>query len=94
MRVCRRAPLVAWRWVLRWGLIVLGVLIVMLGLMLGPLPGPGGIPIIAVGLVLILRGSITAKKQFVRLHRRYPKFVGPIRRVLRWRWRRGPESSS
>jgi hypothetical protein len=78
---------------LRWGLIVLGVMIVLLGLLLGPLPGPGGIPIIALGLILILRGSITAKKHFVRLHRRYPRFVGPIRRVLRWRWRRGAATS-
>ncbi|MEM7443708.1 MAG: hypothetical protein AAF414_10310 [Pseudomonadota bacterium] len=93
-RACAGLPLRLWRWLLRWGLVILGVIIVCIGLILGPLPGPGGIPIIAVGLVLILRGSITAKKGFARLHRRYPRFLGPIRRMLRWRWKRSPETSS
>ena len=93
-RATGRLTQAIWRWLLRWGLVVLGGVIVLIGLALGPLPGPGGIPIVAVGLILILRGSLTAKKGFVRLHRRYPRFVGPIRRFLRWRWRRDPQTRS
>ena len=94
LQAASRAWAALWRWLLRWGLVVLGVLIVMFGLMLGPLPGPGGIPIVALGLILILRGSITARRGFARLHRRYPRYLGPVRRVLRWRLRRGSRPST
>ena len=34
----------------RWSLIVLGLLVIMVGMLVSPLPGPGGIPLIVVGL--------------------------------------------
>ena len=42
------------RAVRRWALMTGGLLVVLLGVLIAPLPGPGGVPVIAVGLMLIL----------------------------------------
>lgn len=62
---------------------VSGLLVVLLGILIAPLPGPGGIPVIALGLVLILRSSFWAKRQFIRAQYARPKYVYPFRRLLR-----------
>ncbi len=62
---------------------VSGILVVILGILIAPLPGPGGIPVIALGLVLILRSSFWAKRQFIRAQYARPKYVYPFRRLLR-----------
>ena len=64
-------------------LVLLGVLVVIGGIAVAPLPGPGGIPVIVVGLMLILRNSFKARRQFIRFQRAHPKMVFPIRRLLR-----------
>ncbi len=67
----------------RLALMGLGFAIMGLGLLIAPLPGPGGIPVTAVGLVLVLRNSWWAKRQFIRLQYARPKWVYPFRRLLR-----------
>ncbi|WP_235528647.1 MULTISPECIES: PGPGW domain-containing protein [unclassified Phenylobacterium] len=67
----------------RFGLVVVGSLIVLAGILIAPLPGPGGIPVIVVGLMVILRNSFKARRQFVRLHQAHPRVISPIRRLLR-----------
>lgn len=67
----------------RLGLVVLGLVIIVLGILIAPLPGPGGLPVIVVGLMIVLRNSFKARRQFVRLHRAYPKTLYPVRRLLR-----------
>ena len=67
----------------RFGLVVLGFLIILAGIAIAPLPGPGGIPVIVVGLMVILRNSFKARRQFVRLHHAHPRVISPIRRLLR-----------
>lgn len=67
----------------RFGLVLLGFAIIVFGLAIAPLPGPGGIPVIVVGLMVVLRNSFKARRQFVRLHRAHPKMLSPIRRLLR-----------
>ncbi|WP_041373079.1 PGPGW domain-containing protein [Phenylobacterium zucineum] len=67
----------------RWGLVLLGLAIVALGVLIAPLPGPGGIPVIVVGLMIVLRNSFYARRQFVKFQRAHPKMVFPIRRLLR-----------
>lgn len=67
----------------RWLLIALGLLIIAAGVVISPLPGPGGIPVIVLGLMLVLRNSFWARKQFIRVQRAHPKIVFPIRRLLR-----------
>lgn len=71
------------RRIMRSGMMVLGVLVVILGLLIAPLPGPGGIPVIALGLVLILRSSYAAKRLFIRAQHARPRYVYPFRRLLR-----------
>jgi hypothetical protein len=67
----------------RWTLLIVGALVVVLGIAISPLPGPGGIPVIVVGLMIVLRSSFTAKRQFVRFQHAHPRLVFPIRRLLR-----------
>ena len=57
--------------------------VIALGVLIAPLPGPGGIPVIALGLVLVLRNSWWAKRQFIRAQRARPKWVYPFRRLMR-----------
>jgi hypothetical protein len=67
----------------RAGMTLLGFAIIIAGILIAPLPGPGGIPVIVVGLMIVLKNSFKARRQFVRLHRAHPKMLSPIRRLLR-----------
>ncbi|WP_241004656.1 PGPGW domain-containing protein [Brevundimonas fontaquae] len=71
------------RVVKRWALMIGGLFVVLLGILIAPLPGPGGIPVIAVGLMLILKSSFWAKRQFIRAQYARPKWVYPFRRLMR-----------
>jgi hypothetical protein len=71
------------RWLKRSALMGAGLLVIVLGILIAPLPGPGGIPVIALGLVLVLRSSFWAKRQFIRAQYARPKYVYPFRRLLR-----------
>ncbi len=64
-------------------LLAVGWLIIVVGAILGVIPGPGGIPIVAVGAMIVLSQSRAARKQFIRLQKRFPKVMGSIRRVLK-----------
>lgn len=64
-------------------LLIVGWLLVLVGLAVGPLPGPGGIPLILLGATLVLAQSIWARRKFVRLQRRYPRWLDPVRRMLK-----------
>ena len=67
----------------RWLLLALGVLVMLVGLALAALPGHLGLPLLVVGLMIVLRNSIKARRQFVRMQRAHPKMVFPIRRLMR-----------
>ncbi len=67
----------------RWALMAGGLFVVLLGILIAPLPGPGGVPVIAVGLMLILKSSFWAKRQFIRAQYARPKWVYPFRRLRR-----------
>ena len=55
-------------------MIALGALLVLVvAPLVGLLPGPGGIFVVAAGLSLILRYSLWAKRHYVRFGRRWPK---------------------
>ncbi|CAN7213195.1 hypothetical protein LJR219_000677 [Phenylobacterium sp. LjRoot219] len=64
-------------------LLTLGGLVLLVGLILAPLPGHVGLPLLVVGLMIVLRNSFAAKRRFLRLQRRYPKLVFPVRRLMR-----------
>lgn len=67
----------------RFVLTVLGLLVVVVGVIAAPLPGPMGLPIVVVGLMIVLRNSFKARRRFVKIQRRHPKIVFPLRRLLR-----------
>jgi hypothetical protein len=69
--------------VVEWALFLLGVLLVLAGFVLAPIPGPGGIFLIAPGLALILKTSLWAKRHYVRFKRWQPKAGHLADRALR-----------
>jgi hypothetical protein len=80
LRVLRPEP---WRRVGRWLLIGLGYAMIGVGAVGAVLPGHLGAPVLAVGLVVALRSSFRARRQFVDLQHRHPKILFPVRRLLR-----------
>lgn len=68
---------------LRMALVTLGLLLIAGGALIAPLPGPMGLPLTVVGLMLVLRNSFKARKQFVRFQHAHPKLIFPLRRLLR-----------
>ncbi|MDB5458040.1 MAG: hypothetical protein JWP92_3625 [Caulobacter sp.] len=69
--------------IIRGLLVALGLLVVVAGVLIAPLPGPMGLPIVVIGLMIVLRNSFKARKRFVRFQHAHPKLVFPIRRLLR-----------
>jgi hypothetical protein len=70
----------------RWLLLALGGLLIVLGLAVEFLPLPlhmPGMAIIVVGLMLVLRNSFKARRQFVQIQHSHPRVVFPLRRLLR-----------
>ena len=59
--------------IVEWGLFALGIVLIILGIILAPVPGPGGIFLIAPGLALVLKTSMWAKRRYVRVKRWQPK---------------------
>ncbi|HET8534389.1 MAG TPA: PGPGW domain-containing protein [Sphingomicrobium sp.] len=59
-------------WV-EWGMFALGVLLIIAGIIIAPIPGPGGVFLIAPGVALILRTSMWAKRHYVKMKRWQPK---------------------
>ena len=64
-------------------LVTLGLILIVAGFLIAPLPGPLGVPLTVVGLMLVLRNSFRARKQFVRFQHAHPKLLFPLRRLLR-----------
>ncbi|MEI9963718.1 MAG: hypothetical protein WDM92_02475 [Caulobacteraceae bacterium] len=67
----------------RYALVGLGLLIMLAGVPLAVLPGHVGVLLMAIGLVIVLRNSFSARRHFIRAQRRHPKIVFPIRRLIR-----------
>lgn len=64
-------------------LIAMGWTIIAVGVLIAPLPGPLGLPVVLMGAAILLRNSVDARRGFVRLKRRYPALFGYIDRFLR-----------
>jgi hypothetical protein len=80
LRALRSSPS---RRVGRWLLIGLGYAMIAVGGVGALLPGHLGAPVLAVGLVVALRSSFRARRQFVEAQHRHPKILFPVRRLLR-----------
>jgi hypothetical protein len=72
-----------WRRLARAGLITIGWLLIFVGAIGAVLPGHLGLPVLLVGLIIVLRSSMNARRRFIGLQRRHPRIVFPIRRLLR-----------
>ena len=59
--------------IVEWALFGVGVLLIIGGLIIAPVPGPGGVFLIAPGIALILKTSMWAKRHYVRVKRWQPK---------------------
>jgi hypothetical protein len=70
--------------VVEWSLFVIGVLLLVVSPLVGVIPGPGGIIVAGIGLALILKTSLWAKRHYVRFKRWRPKLFG--RRLAPGRW--------
>jgi hypothetical protein len=72
--------------VARWLLLGLGGVFIAVGLAIEVLPLPlhmPGMAIIVIGLMMVLRNSFKARRQFVRIQQSHPNMVFPLRRLLR-----------
>ena len=67
----------------RMVVIAVGLVLIAGGLVLALLPGHLGLPLLVVGLILVLRNSVSARRRFIRLQRAHPKVVFPVRRLIR-----------
>ena len=56
-----------------WSIFVVGVVLVLLSPLAGIIPGPGGIFIFAIGLAMVLKTSMWAKRRYVHFKRWQPK---------------------
>ena len=61
----------------------LGWLLIAIAPLLGPIPGPGGIPLFAAGVAILVRNSTWAKRRYVLVKRRWPKLGRLTDRVMR-----------
>jgi hypothetical protein len=61
----------------QWTIFAIGVILIVISPLFGALPGPGGILIFGLGLGMVLKTSMWAKRHYVRFKRWQPK-------VARW----------
>ena len=52
--------------VVEWSIFVVGVILMLLSPLAGVIPGPGGIFVFAIGLAMVLKTSMWAKRHYVR----------------------------
>jgi len=56
-----------------WSLFTFGIALIIVGCIVAPLPGPGGVFFIVPGLALVLKTSMWAKRRYVKFKRWQPK---------------------
>ena len=59
--------------VVEWTIFAVGVILMILSPLAGAIPGPGGILVFALGLAMVLKTSMWAKRHYVRFKRKQPK---------------------
>jgi len=60
-----------------WAIFGFGVILLILAPIVGALPGPGGIIVAAIGLAMVLKTSMWARRRYVKFKRWQPK-VGHV----------------
>ena len=59
--------------VTEWSIFAIGVVLIILSPVAGVIPGPGGIFVFAIGLAMVLKTSMWAKRRYVKFKRWQPK---------------------
>ena len=59
--------------VVEWSLLALGIALLVFSPLVGAIPGPGGIVVAGIGLALVLKTSMWAKRRYVMFKRWKPK---------------------
>src|SRR5688572_21997722 len=59
--------------VVEWTIFGVGVILILLSPLAGVIPGPGGIFVFAIGLAMVLKTSMWAKRHYVKFKRWQPK---------------------
>ena len=59
--------------VTEWAIFAVGVVLLLLSPVVGALPGPGGIIVAGIGLAMVLKTSMWARRRYVRFKRWQPK---------------------
>ena len=59
--------------VVEWSIFVVGAILMILSPLAGIIPGPGGIFVFAIGLAMVLKTSMWAKRHYVRFKYWQPK---------------------
>jgi len=59
--------------VFEWTLFGIGVILLLISPLVGAIPGPGGVIVAGIGLALVLKTSMWAKRRYVRFKRWQPK---------------------
>ena len=59
--------------VVEWAIFALGVILLLLAPVVGALPGPGGVIVGGIGLALMLKTSMWARRHYVKFKRWQPK---------------------
>ena len=62
--------------VVEWAMFGIGVILLLLAPLVGAIPGPGGVIVAGIGLALVLKTSMWAKRHYVRFKRWQPKAGG------------------
>lgn len=64
-------------------MLAFGWLLVIGAPLLGPLPGPGPLVILPIGLAIILKHSLWAKKHYARLSKKHPEYGNWVNWAMR-----------
>lgn len=73
--------------------LTIGATLVVLGAIIAPLPGPGGLPVVLIGTVVLLRHSPRLRRRWVKARRRWPTAIGPLDALLRRSRRRNRQAA-
>jgi hypothetical protein len=71
--------------VVEWTMFVIGILLIICSMIVGPIPGPGGLLFAVPGLILVLKSSMWARRYYVKLKRWEDASAPKL-----WRWRITP----
>jgi hypothetical protein len=56
-----------------WSMFALGLVLLLISPLVGAIPGPGGVIVAGIGLALVLKTSMWAKRRYVKFKRWQPK---------------------